>query len=283
VAVVSVHYYESYLDASVRAAADLARRARAQVFVAVANHPDVAERLPKLGAMIDVPRVVHIAHDNTGLEFGAYQAGIESLSALDPDCVLILNDTFSLHRYFSRGHRRRLLDALDQSGDAPCAAGEVEALARSFSILGCRTHRWITSSVFALNRAALHALGGRLYRPEVDALVTGLADSERFFSPDLDPVLASHIRAWLLVPREPGTWYAAAPVDAVTAPRLAAKARSILQEMSASAVLEEATTRFVDIKPHGGRELLKHRIGDAWFGLRRRWGIGLPARWGASV
>jgi hypothetical protein len=278
VGVVSVHYYLPYLEVSARAAASLARRAGAQVFVAVANHDAVAERLPRIAAAIDLPHVVDVAHDNVGLEFGAYQAGVEKLVGHDLDWLLILNDTYTLHRYFSRGHQRRLLDALRQPADAytPLAAGEVEAYGRSYRVLGCRAHRWLTSSVFALNQAALHALGGRVYKPEIDALVWGRPGDGQFFSPEVDPVLAGHLRAWLLAPRGPGTWYGAGPADAATAPRLAAKARSILQEIYLSAALEEASTWFFDIKPRGGRELLRHRIGRTWFDLRRRLGLGMP-------
>ena len=279
VGVVSVHYYPRYLDASLRAATSLARSAGAEAFVAVSNHEEVAERLPAIARNVDLPRVVHLAHDNTGLEFGAYQAGVQRLSTLGLDWALIVNDTFSVHRPFSAAHRRRLIDPLAHTGtEEPLAAGEVEAHGRSFVLFGCRTHRWISTSVFALNHAALQCLGWRLYRPEVDALVFGGADEDRFFAPLLDPVLARHIRAWLMVPAGPGTWYAAAPLSAATAPRLTAKARAILQEMYLSAALEQASTWFFDIKAHGARERLRERIGNAWFQVRRRWGFGVPAR-----
>ena len=280
----SVHYYLAYLEASVRAATSLARAAGADAFVSVANHPGVAERLPALTANLDVPRVLHVAHDNTGLEFGAYQAGVDRLSPFDLDWLLILNDTFSIHRPFTHDHRRRLLDALREGArsEAPLASGEVEMHGRSFVILGCRTHRWITTSVLALNRAALRSLGGRVYRPEVDSLVIGAADEDRFFSPELDPVLVRHVHAWLMSTAGPGTWYAAASLTAATAPRLAAKARSILQEMYLSAALEEASTWFFDIKAHGARERLRERIGSAWFRARRRWSMGVPASRGRT-
>ena len=110
VGVVSVHYYLPYLESSARAAVDLARRTGAEVFVAIANHPGVAQRLPQVREVACFPRVINVTHDNTGLEFGAYQAGIEALRALDPDWILILNDTVSVWSRHSGGPpmRRRL-------------------------------------------------------------------------------------------------------------------------------------------------------------------------------
>lgn len=57
-----------------------------------------------------------------------------------------------------------------QARDAstPTIIGQTESIPRSYRIDGCRTHRWITSNVFALNRLALRELGGQVYRPALD-------------------------------------------------------------------------------------------------------------------
>jgi hypothetical protein len=278
VGVVSAHYYRSYLGPSLRAAAGLAQAAGAEAFVAVTNHPALIDELPCAFARLGLPRVEHVVHDNTGYEFGAYQAGLDRLAPLDLDWVLILNDTYALHRAFTSVHRRHLLEVLARPADdsASLAAGEVETYGRSFAILGARTHRWLSTSVFALNRVALRALGGRVYRPELDALVPGGPDVDRFFAPALDGALARHVAAWLLVPRGPDTWYGAAVPDAANAARLAAKARSILQEKHLSALLEEASTWFFDLRGSGPRDRVQRRLERLVFDARCALGVGVP-------
>ena len=102
-----------------------------------------------------------LLHDNSGLEFGAYQAGVERLLAAgEPDWTVILNDTFAIHQCFSRPMRRHFVHAVTTIDDqeTPIVVGQVESLPRSFDLLGLRMHRWITTNVFAVNRGALRAL-----------------------------------------------------------------------------------------------------------------------------
>jgi hypothetical protein len=270
---VSVHYYSRYLPRAVRAAIDLARHIGAQRFVAVANRPDL---VPALRTAVEHgatwPTEV-VLHDNRGLEFGAYEAGLRRIADREFDWVVFTNDSFSVHNCFSSVYRARLAAAVARTtdGSTPEVAGEVVSLGRSYRIEGLRTHRWLTTNVFGLNRPALNALQHRLYFPEIDQLVRTSAKVDEFFSPRLDPALRAHIEAWLLRPAEAGTWYGAQTLDAGNAERLAAKARAILQEKYLSALLEEASAWFFDTNPSGFRERVVKRAERAWFELRRRW------------
>ncbi len=266
VAMVSVHYYPRYLTQSVAAVGTLGRAAGAGMHVAVANDPAIAAELARAAGTLGFPRADCIVHDNRGLEFGAFQAGLDRLlRAEDPDWILFVNDTFARHRPFPSVHRRHLLAALTRPSDdrTPLAAGEVEEHGRSWEILGKRSHRWLTTAVFALNRPALHVLGDKVYSPEVDALVRTTAESSAFFAPELDPAIADHIRAWILAPASRHTWYRSAPLSAENASRMAGKARAILQEKYLSAALEEAGTWFFDVKGSGAKDRIQRRM-ESW-------------------
>ena len=273
VGIVSVHYDPRHLSRSAAAACRLARESGAVAHVAVANDASIESGLRQAVAELSAARSDCVVHDNSGLEFGAYQAGLGRLLPLDAfDWVVFVNDTFGRHRAFPSVHRRHLLAALARPSVAgvPMAAGEVETHGRSWSILGKRSHRWLTTAVFALDRAALRALGDRVHVPEVDALVRATADPATFFAADLDPAIADLIRGWILAPRSSETWYGAAPLDAANAARMAGKARAILQEKYLSAALDEAGTWFFDIKGAGTRDRVLRRLEAIGFALATR-------------
>jgi hypothetical protein len=268
VAVVGVHYYERYLLGAMDAVLDLAARVEACVVVLVSNRADLMPLLRERARAITRRQVVIVPHDNVGQEFGAYQAGLDRALEFDPQWVVFANDTLTVHSCFSSVQRKRLLRPLRGAPmSEPHAVGEVEMTHRSFAVEGKRTHRWLTTHIFALNSAALDLLGRRLHVPELDALVVGAADPQAFFSPRLDPVLADHLLRWLFDDSGSHAWYAAAPLTAANCARFAAKARAILQEKYIAARLEDGATYFVDIKPLGRREQLVYRLECMMFDL----------------
>ncbi|MEP7058825.1 MAG: hypothetical protein ABI809_13750 [Caldimonas sp.] len=278
VGIVSVHYYPGYLQRSLEAVADLARRTGAQAVIAVANRPEL---LPQLQAQSTSIRGFDVElHDNTGFEFGAYQAGLRRCADADLDWVVFANDTFSVHHNFSTVYRRHLVSVLKQAPNetAPQAAGQVESMPRSYAIEGKRAHRWLTTSIFALNRPALDLLGHKLHFPEVDALIRTSGNLEEFFSPRLDRAMAEHIEAWLFGTCPRLAWYGAEPLTAINAARFANKARTILQEKYIAAVLEEAGAWFFDIKASGVREKILKRVEAMLFRMRPAPRPGIEAR-----
>lgn len=271
VAVVSAHYYPEYVEQSLRYLEQMCERLQPQRCVLVANNPMLLPALQEAAA-----RSPHTAsallHDNSGLEFGAYQAGLDRLlEAGEPDWTVILNDTFAIHQCFSRPMRRHFVGAVTtiDDHDTPIVVGQVESLPRSFDLLGLRMHRWITTNAFALNGGALRVLKHRLRCAEPDDLVAGSTPADAFFSPRLDPVLREHLGRWLFVPAGEMSWYRAAPLDAQNAPVFARKARSILQEKYLSARLEAAGTIFADIKQMSSSDKLLQRVDAMAFALRR--------------
>ena len=292
IGIVSVHYYPDYLRQSTTAVSRFAARAGVETAVVVANRADMLASLEAATAGIPAESVQCLAHDNTGLEFGAYQAGLDRIRERELDWVVFANDTFAVHSCFYRVYQRRLLAALSiPAGPELQVAGEVVSMPRSFTIGGARTNRWMTTSIFALNRSAVRALHGRVYYPEVDDLIRTSADPDTFFSPALDGVLAEHLAAWLFGAPGPGTWYGAAPLNDRTAPKLAPKARSILQEKQLSAHLDQAGAWFFDLNPYGIGEKVFRRAERVLFESRSRLassarnakalGAGWP-RWGSS-
>ena len=284
-AVVSVHYYPEYAAQSLRHLRQMCERLQPERCVLVANNPTVLPALQEAAARSQYAASV-LLHDNSGLEFGAYQAGVDRLlGAGEPDWTVILNDTFAIHQCFSRPMRRHFVHAVTtiDDRDTPIVVGQVEGLPRSFDLLGLRIHRWITTNAFAINRGALRALSHRLHCAEPDGLVAGSPAAEDFFSARLDPVLREHLGRWLFVPAGALSWYRAAPLDAQNAPALARKARSILQEQYLSARLERAGAIFADIKQMSNYEKLLQRLDAMIFALRRNLsrppdGLGEPRR-----
>lgn len=284
-AVVSVHYYPEYVEQSLRHLREICERLKPERCVLVANNPTVLPALQE-GARRSAYAESVLLHDNSGLEFGAYQAGVDRLLAAgEPDWTVILNDSFAIHQCFSRPMRHRFAHAVRTTDDhdTPIVIGQVESLPRSFELLGLRTHRWITTNAFAVNRGALRVLKHRLRCPECDELVAGSTPVEAFFSARLDPVLREHLSHWLFVRDGAFSWYGAAPLGEQNAPGHARKARSILQEKYLSARLEAAGAIFVDIKAMTRSDKLLQRLDMMVFALRRhRRAVRRPARLGEA-
>ena len=270
VAVISVHYYYKYLDVSLAAATKLASKAGAQTIVFVANKPELFSRIEKHAARIRGRSVFVRQHDNSGMEFGAYQAGLDELDGADFGWVLFANDTFTVHQSFSTVYRRHLVDTVKRSRpEAPMAVGQIESLPTAFSMHGFETSQWLSTNIFALNKPALGVLAGRVYCPEVNLLITPSPRQEAFFSSELDPTLVRHMSEWLFGQHSGNSWYGAEPLNETNAERFAGKARSILQEKLLAARLAGAGTLFRELRESNRLEELVNRVERRIY--RSRW------------
>ena len=214
-----------------------------------------------------------LRHDNSGMEFGAYQAGLNRLfKEVETDWVLFANDTFATHHSFGKVYRDKLAADLQRSFDCPAIVGQVVSLPRSYQMEGSRTHRWMTTNLFALNRAALVALDRRVYRPGLESLVTETSELEKFFAPRVDRVLREHLEAWLFRARPGWHWYASDPLQPGNAAYMARKARSILQEKYLSALLESLGAEFVDLNDLSVRRKVVREVERKMFAFARRVG-----------
>ena len=245
-------------------------RIPAQKTVYVANHETAWSALHALTTK-PAASVEAIRHDNSGMEFGAYQAGADRLLRdLDPEWVLFANDTFATHHPFGKVHRNKLVLELSRTLDFPAVIGQVVSLPRSYQIDGLRTHRWMTTNLFALNRAALHALDGKLRWPELDALVIETCEVSKFFAPSLDLLLREHLEAWLFRAHQGWHWYASAPLEKPNVLKMAHKARSILQEKYLAALLESMGTEFIDLNDLSVSQKMLRELERKYFVLTRK-------------
>jgi hypothetical protein len=248
VGIVCVHFDPRRTRPTLLLIADLIRRLPQPVRVClVANSEEAFASLAHAQAVLDAD-VFLTRHDNTGWEFGAYDAGLRFLGGA-LGWVVVLNDALVVRYAVTSTSLDLLAGALNRKVVHPVIAGHIESYARSYLLEGRRTHRWVTTNLFALNQSALAVMGGRLRDPALDRLVRDTSVSSEFFASDLDPILKEHIRHWLFSKRGPDdVWHSAAPLAANNATFLAGKARSILQEKWLSALLEGASAEFVSTR-----------------------------------
>ena len=218
-------------------------------------------------------RIIH-QHDNSGSEFGAYQAGLDLLRSsghCDFD-LIILNDTVGLHYALNRETLSAFVRTLT-SERWPCrAVGMIDAVPRALSIDRFRTSRWVRSNLMGFDAEAISRIGYRIYVPAIDEYVTATADAQSFFSSSVGPSLQNHISRWLFA-TSGDRWYDAAPLTPENAAKLAAKARSILQEKYLSMRLEQVSAALLHpaLNPQERRSIrLKSRLAKV--------GLG-PANW----
>lgn len=270
-AIVSVHYYRHWLEKSLHELSRIVALTGADHCILVNNNPAIQADVLRLAESHAFVKTA-LLHDNSGHEFGAYQLGLDkTLEAGDFDWVLFVNDTFSTHQPFFRSHRVTIASCLGRPADNELAmiVGKVDALDRSYVLNGVRSHRWVATNIFALNRKAVRALNGRVHYPVLDDLVRPSGDVEQFFSEGFDETLLKHLAAWLFTGRAGSRWHSAAPLNADNAPRFVAKARAILQEKYLSALLEENCAYFLDLRKMGYLERVVCRAESLVFDLEK--------------
>jgi hypothetical protein len=186
-----------------------------------------------------------VQHDNTGLEFGAYQAGVDCLNNDGLERIILMNDTVGSHQYYSMIHLGQFCRAISVSGDriSNFVTGHVDVHERHININGKFGIRWVRSNLVGLDKEALVRLTGKIYDPSIDSLISDSDDQDTFFGPSLDGSVKLKIADWLFS-TSPGKWYNAQPLSAVNSAMMAGKARSFLQEQYLSMRLEAAGAAF---------------------------------------
>ena len=218
-------------------------------------------------------RIIH-QHDNSGLEFGAYQAGLDLLRSSDDGDfdLIILNDTIGIHYPLNNETLSAFVRTLTIE-PWPCrAVGMIDTVPRALSIDGFWTSRWVRSNLMGFDAEAISRIGYRIYVPAIDEYVTATADVQSFFSSSVGRSLQDHISSWLFA-TSGHRWYGGAPLVPENAAKLAAKARSILQEKYLSMRLEQVFAAFLHpaLSPEEQRSIL-------WESRLARLGLD-PARW----
>jgi hypothetical protein len=208
-----------------------------------------------------------ILHDNTGLEFGGYQAGVDFAHYVDdyrPERVILMNDTVGSHQYYSMIQLRHFCRAITFSADrlSNFVTGYVYDHERRITINGMVGTRWVRSNLVGLDKEAITRLGHKIYDPSIDKFITDSADIDTFLGPDLDSSVKLRIADWLFS-TAPGKWYNAQPLSSVNSSMMAKKAKSYLQEQWLSMRLETigaafyiSRLRFVERCMHRGLEIM---------------------------
>ncbi len=204
-------------------------------------------------------------HDNTGMEFGAYQAGWAQLSTASRQGVLYVNDTIGTNQYISRFYRARLAGLLTTAPTASAfACGHVILHPHRLAIGDLESASFIRSNLFFLNQQAMQALDEQIYRPDIDQLVRVTTDENSFFAPEVGAGLARHLRNWLFNTHHTSGWYKAQALNESNAGFMASKARSILQEKLLSLRLYHKDVVVQPIDLYGWRQCLHHYAERRW-------------------
>ncbi len=186
-----------------------------------------------------------VEHDNSGQEFGGYQAAINRMASDPPERLIVMNDTVGSHCALSSAYMAAFLRQLSRPMDG-FILGATDWSPRVLKLRGLHSPRWIRTHFFAIDRSAMKILGNRLYQPELDELINTSPDLGIFFGEEVSGALRSHIQHWLFSPS--GTnWYKAAPLDQENCSTMAAKARSIIQEKYLAMKLEAADVPIIEV------------------------------------
>ncbi len=238
----------------------------ALLFVINGSQLTAAEVLQRFGTSRVPVKALH--HDNVGAEFGGYQKAADVLLADGADKIWLFNDTVGPHQFVDGPYLRDFARAMAAASAAPLAAGRVVQASERLEIDGLSSGVWLQSHILGMDRQALQRIGGRIHAPELDALIQPATTADGFFSPRIGSYLRAHLTHWLFGQGE-GTWYKASPLTAQSAPGLALKARSILQELSLSMRLEQAGIGFMDQNIYLRRDLLTRARCVLWNKTRR--------------
>lgn len=241
-----VLYYPHYLPRIAKVTKAMVNAQPACSLHLVANNPKLDDRsLKQHFADLGVaPHVMH--HDNVGTEFGAYQSGLDDLyeEAGDDLPCLFANDTVGTHYPINRFYLREFGRLVQSSSGSNSIVGHIDSSARRFQLCDQYTSRWIRTNLFVIDREALERLHYEIYVPRLDACINESPIEDEFFSDSIGPSLRAHISHWLFS-GSPDAWYKSEPLSPDNYRQMAAKARSILQELFLTMRLEAADTAIV--------------------------------------
>lgn len=181
-----------------------------------------------------------VEHNNTGMEFGGYQAGIDALGDTSGG-ILVMNDTVGVHDFVGPKKLRETTDRIQSLIEPKFAVGDICVDISPIRILEFEGLVWLRSNLFYLDPVALKSIDRRLYCPTVNDLIND-SGATSFVAAEADPRITALIDRWLFKPG-PYAWYRAQPLSNENWDFMARKARSILQERYLSMrLLAQGTT-----------------------------------------
>lgn len=172
-----------------------------------------------------------IPGSNAQMEFSGWQEGLRWLQQRRKGrrSVLLVNDTVTTHRHFSRFRWLAFRRALAKVRGA-VVIGFTDRLPNQepFSVMELQAERWISTYIVYLSSSALERLQYQLWSPRaLDECVPASLHEDCFLSARVSPNLRAHLRWWLFK----GGWYRSCKLTEDSQPMLKRKARSIVSEM----------------------------------------------------
>ena len=245
-----VVYYPAYLRKIARIIEVLGGWQEMKSLRVVVNNPAISEKHVESVFINAAPTVKIIRHDNEGLEFGAYQRGLNDLRASIPEpfTCLFANDTVGTHQPIDRFFLRNLHGAVRTYMGTKFISGRIDSAVRQVEVNHLLGTRWVRSNLFVMDNAALKSINHMIYVPELNAYINDSPDQDTFFGPAVAHSLRRHISGWLFS-ANPDAWYKAEPLSIKNSASMANKARCILQELFFSMRLANFDTGFVQPKP----------------------------------
>lgn len=243
---VLVIYYPASLARISKVAAALIHTQRVSTLRVVINNPRIDERgVRQHFADLSVPARV-LRHDNAGLEFGAYQLGLDDLRRAHADgfSCLIANDTAGIHQRINSFFLREFSHAAHAHLGSNAVIGVIDSAPRRLELCGLHGSRWVRSNLFVMDQHALESVRNQIYVARLDACINDSPKEEDFFAEGIGPSLRLHLSHWLFS-GAPDAWYKSEPLSLDNHRKMAAKARSILQELFLGMRLENAATAFI--------------------------------------
>jgi hypothetical protein len=221
--------------------------------------------------------VLELEDDGLRWEFGAWQRGIDALRGPgEPDAWLLVNDTAGVNDPWPLAERRALRGAADAMAlsDAVTLAGALKPAPPGCALGGRPLPAWVQSQAFSLSAAALRALEGSVFDPNVFA-APQVTQGQFTFPETVSLALAAHIGGWLTRPGKDG-WRHHSGRAAVADGLLRDKAGAILLEKRLAATVLAAGGTLQDCSPPsaGALQQLSRRL----FYWQRRLGDVLPHR-----
>lgn len=239
--IVALAYYPDYLGSLRETVKTISQAADVNAFALVLNN----SRLN--GSMFQniSNNFYCVRHDNTGAEFGGYQVGLDIIKQnfTAPFDLIIINDTAATHYRLMKEHIRAFIRSMaDERSNR--VVGQVDRT-RALQIDDLETSRWVRSNLVGFDHNALLALDYKIYRPCLNDYLNDSADT--FFTDHIKASTREKISQWLFA-TDGHAWYGAAPLTEHNCTKMAAKARSIIQEFHLAMRLEQNKTLFIEPK-----------------------------------
>jgi hypothetical protein len=241
--VVALAYYPEYLGSLRKSVETLSRVAEVNAVALVLNNSCLNS-----STFQDSCRNFYcVKHDNTGAEFGGYQAGLDIITknVSKPFDLIIINDTATTHYRLKKEHLRAFTRSMTEKVPNRVVGQVDRSPLPSLQIDDLETSRWVRSNLVGLDHRALMALDYKVYQPSLNDYINNSATD--FFTEHIKATTQEHISQWLFG-KDGLTWYGAAPLTVHNCEKMAAKARSIVQELHLAMRLEKNKTRFIQPK-----------------------------------